>query len=274
MNAYTRLGGRQINVTGGEPLARKDLIELVEAVDKRQTRIVVNSNVLLAERLLCRPVTPAIDGILASLHTTDDRQFADELGGGSATDVMANIVALRRHGYVVDINYSLAPYNLHEFPRVLDFAAANGIGLKTIALVRSAGEVGESDGFYRGDWVDPTAISRILEARGARETGRRESFGGRTTTYDVGGTWVKVKNVARGRLRTSYCDGCTHEASCGEGIYGLRVGVDGLWKPCLLRRDGFTAVDPSRDYTDQVLDRVAAMLGEEGSASFVSGRPS
>ena len=39
--------------------------------------------------------------------------------------------------------------------------------------------------------------------------------------------WREVYRASReGRLVTDFCAGCAHERRCGEGIYGVRVGVD------------------------------------------------
>jgi GTP 3',8-cyclase len=270
MNAFTALGGGQLNVTGGEPLAHPDLERILVGIDKRSTRVVLNTNALLARRLLDRPLYPVLDGLLASLHTTDEAQFAAELGGrpGSAARVMENLVALRRHGYAVEVNYSLGPYNRDEFARVLDYCLEANLDLKAIALVRHD----EAPAFYRGQWVDPAWLTRLLESRGARELGVRDSLGGRKTRYSLGGITVIVKNVAHGRLRTSFCGDCPHEASCGEGIYGLRVGVDALWKPCLLRSERFSSVGPV-NHERQILERIHAMMGDPAEARFVGGSP-
>jgi len=52
MNDFCELGGTQLNITGGEPLVRKDIVSVLKSIDKKKTRIVLNSNILLAERLL------------------------------------------------------------------------------------------------------------------------------------------------------------------------------------------------------------------------------
>ena len=267
VNAFTALGGRQVNLTGGEPLAHPGLFDFVEAIDKRATRVVLNSNVVLARRLLERPRVAKIDGILASLHTTDDASFRRSMGGASAARVMANIVALHEHGYDVEINYSLGPHNSGAFGEVLDFAVEHGIALKAIALVRP----NEDPAFYGGDWVDPSWLDASLVGRGAVLCGESASFGGRTTTWSLGNIGVKVKNIAEGRLVTDFCGGCTHADACGEGIYGLRVGVDGLWKPCLLRTERFVPVGQQPE--EEILRLIDAMIGRWDHARFRRGRP-
>ncbi len=268
-DAWARLGGDQINVTGGEPLAHPDLAGLLGRIDKRTTRIALNSNAILAERLLRRPKLPAIDLILASLHSVDDEFFRDQLGGKSAARVMDNIAALARHGYQVEINYSLSAANRDGFDAVLDFALTHAIDLKAIALVRSSTD----PAFYGGDWVDPAWIAERLALRGATCSGSRDAFGGRKTTYRLSGVRVEVKNIAAGRLQTDFCRGCLVKPQCGEGIYGLRVGVDGIVKPCLLRRDRHRPLDRTADLERQLLETVHEMVGDWTRARFVTGAP-
>ncbi len=268
-STWAALGGDQINLTGGEPLAHPELRQICERIDKRATRIALNTNAILADRLLTGPRVDAIDLILASLHSVDDDFFRERLGGKSARKVMDNIAALAAHGYRVEINFSLSGANRDGFDDVLDFALARGIDLKAIALVRSSCD----PGFYGGDWVDPAWITARLEARGARATGTRDAFGGRKTTYRVGATRIEVKNIATGRLETDFCRGCLVKPQCGEGIYGLRIGVDGLVKPCLLRRDRHRPLDRSRPWDLQILETIDAMVGDWSRARFVTGAP-
>lgn len=268
INAWCRLGGRQVNITGGEPLAHDDLPGLLDQVDKGDTRFALNTNAVLAHRLIRRPVLPTIDVILASLHTTDNDVFRQNLGGNNIIRVMDNIVALRLHGYDVEINYSLGPYNAAAFPKVLDFALESEVALKAIAFVRPD----ESKDFYGGVWVDPEWIGGLLSSRGGEIVNEKLAFGGYTTTWMVDGTSVKVKNIARGRLATDFCDGCDHINACGEGVYGIRVGVDGVFKPCLLRKDRFV---PATDapWEDQVLGIVDTMVGDWERSRYREGAP-
>ncbi len=272
-SAWAALGGDQINLTGGEPLAHPDLVRIVESIDKRTTRIALNTNAILAPRLLARPKLDAIDLILASLHSVDDGFFRDRLGGkgtaGTATNVMAQIAALRRHGYKVEINFSLSGANRDGFDAVLDFALANDLDLKAIALVRSD----TTAGFYGGDWIDPAWITDRLAARGAVAGKTRDAFGGRKTAYTIGTSKVEVKNIAAGRLRTDFCRGCLHQGECGEGIYGLRIGTDALVKPCLLRKDRHRPVDRSLGWERLLLETIHEMVGDWSRAAFVTGAP-
>ncbi len=271
VNAFTALGGKQVNLTGGEPLAHPRLVPLLEAIDKRSTRVVLNTNAILARKLADRPKIENLDAVFASLHTTDDRIFRDKLGGRRVADVTRGILALKRAGYDVQLNYSLGPYNASEFDSVLDFAIDHALDLKAIALVRS----NDDEGFYGGDWIAPGWLAATLDARGAVLLREELGLGGHTTTYRIASSTVKIKNVARGRLRTDYCRGCLQRDRCGEGIYGLRIGVDGIVKPCLLRRERFRPLrdEAESSYEEQVLATIAEMVGDPTRAHFASGAP-
>lgn len=269
INAFTAMGGRQVNITGGEPLVYHGLFDFLARIDKRETQIVLNTNAVRGSKLLQCPKLAALDGILASLHTTDEQTFRTQLGGKGIDRVMSNLVALRDHGYAVVLNYSLGPYNQAGFADVLAFALRHGLPLKIIALVRPH----EAPGFYQGQWVDPGWIAGRLSEAGATLISSRDALGGHKSTYEIDGLVVELKNVARGSLRTTFCKECSHSASCGEGIYGLRVGVDGLWKPCLLGHEGYLPVTDERSYQDQLLERIDAMIGDWSEATYSSGHP-
>lgn len=62
-------------------MARKDIVSVLKSIDKKNTRVVLNSNVLLADRLLKESEKiEQIDAIYASLHTTRENDFKKYLG--------------------------------------------------------------------------------------------------------------------------------------------------------------------------------------------------
>jgi len=258
-------------------------------VVKRDTRVVLNTNAVLARVLLQTAKLPSVDAIYASLHTTDNAEFKRVLGAPAATGVMANLTALARHGYNVQINFSLGAYNQAEFEKVMLYAAANGLGLKVIAIIRPHAE----EGFHAGDraFVDPKWLDDVLQRHGFAPVAHKAGFGGVSTVHEsnrvstaLGGATVRVevKNVAAGRLATSFCGGCRHASVCGEGMYALRVGTDGMWKPCLVNKEGYAAVEQPTSAADgsadgvwerQILTQVSRMVGRWEEAHMRAGVP-
>jgi molybdenum cofactor biosynthesis enzyme MoaA len=274
MNDFCELGGRQLNITGGEPLVHKEIVHILKSVNKRNTTVILNSNVMLAEKLLAVPKIETVDAIYASLHTTSDEIFKTQLGVPGANLVMNNILALKKHGYKVQINYSHGEFNKDGLGAVLDYVIKNEIGFKSITLIRS-----DEDKHQYGegkDWSDPEYIANVLEKRGLERVGRREGFGGYVTTFKTPSSEYKieVKNIGQGRLQTDYCNGCKHQKTCGEGIYAMRSGPDGIWKPCLLNHEKFSAIDYSvDDFKPQILNTIEKMVGDWKNHKFVKGNP-
>lgn len=147
-------------------------MDVLSRIDKRDTTIVLNSNVSspFVKRLLDVPKLPQVDAIFASLHTTCDVDFGDAMGTPrnkhGATDVMNNMIALKEHGYHVEISFSLGNYNKDEWEKVLEFGVVNGIATKCITLVRHD----ESTEFYenKGTFVHPNYIANSLEKVGCK----------------------------------------------------------------------------------------------------------
>ena len=152
-----------------------------------------------------------------------------------ADDVMNNMIALKRKGYNVEINFSLGNYNKHEFMNVLSFGICNQIPVKCIVLVKHD-ETNKK--FYDGkqSFIDPKFIKGYLDKFECKliKTDKTK-IGGYTEYYQTSekyhGVSVIIKNISHGRLRTSMCDGCAVESQCGEGVYALRSGVDETFKP-------------------------------------------
>jgi GTP 3',8-cyclase len=267
-NAFTELGGKQMNITGGEPLLWKEIYRFLSAIQKRNTTVFLNSNATYIDKFLLQKKCENVDGILTSLHTTDNTIFQEGLKGNEVRVVMDNVLRLKKHGYPIFINCSVGPYNVNDFHTVLDFCVCNGISLKVIALVRH----NTREGFYQGDWTGPSEIKNILLAKRAEFVKETDSLGGRKSVFRLRNIEIEVKDVSQGKLRTEYCLDCSYEKMCGEGIYGLRFGRDGIWKPCLLKKEGYRK-SKKGSYKQEILEEVERMIGSWENAYFSSGKP-
>jgi hypothetical protein len=79
--------------------------------------------------------------------------------------------------------------------------------------------------------------------------------------------------VAVGRLVTDYCNGCSQSKLCGEGMYALRIGVDGIFKPCLMRHDRFTTMDHGRPLSPLQLQPLQQLQRQSTAAPITSPTP-
>ena len=268
-NAFTDLGGKQLNITGGEPLLWKNIHPFLDSIEKRNTKIFLNTNATQVDKFLEKPKSEVVDGILASLHTTDNKIFQEELKGKTIQGVMKNILRLKEKAYSVFINCSIGEYNQTEFLSILSFCLKYELHLKVISIIRH----NTAKNFYKGVWMGPEHLKTILLNEGAVLFVEKDSFGGKKALYKLNNSDIEIKDVSKGSLRTDYCRACSYDKLCGEGIYGLRFGNDGIWKPCLLRKEEYQRRDLNLSYREQILQQIQRMIGVWQNAYFSMGEP-
>jgi molybdenum cofactor biosynthesis enzyme MoaA len=258
IHSYISLGAKQINITGGEPLLHPQFFEFISKIEKGNCKLVINTNAIQPKVLLENGKIEKIDSLLISLHTLEETVFKSHLGKSSSARVQENILKLQKAGYHIEINCSLGNYNKDGLEKVIRFASENRIDLKIITLVRH----NEKTDFYSGDWISPDFILPILKDYGFILLNSENSLGGYKMFYKNENISLTIKDIGKGKLFTSFCTECQHKNFCGEGIYGLRVGVDGLWKPCLLNKEKFVPISESEPMQDQILNLIHQMIGE------------
>ncbi len=269
INAYISLGGKQVNITGGEPLLVSELPEFLSQIQKGSSKLVLNTNAIYPRILLENPLQNILDCLLISLHTTNENSFQKWLGKPKSQNLIQNILSLKENGYKIELNYSLGNYNLIDFENVLKFSIQEKLPLKVITIIRH----NLKEDFYGGDWISPESIETILEKHGAKWIKEKNALGGKKKEYEIDGISVTVKNVGSGKLITDYCNDCKYILQCGEGIYGLRVGVDGIWKPCLLNKEKYESIHLEENYSDQILRMIGSMVGNWENSTFYQGIP-
>lgn len=138
VRVFAAMGIRRVRFTGGEPLVRKDVVQLVELV-RRTTeveRLALTTNATrLAE--LARPLRDAgLDAVNVSLDSLDAERFRRMTRGGDLRAVLAGIHAALDVGMTVKLNVVLVRgENEHEAPALVEWAWERGIVPRFIELM-------------------------------------------------------------------------------------------------------------------------------------------
>jgi len=140
----TRVGIERIKLTGGEPLVRRDLNELVKQLAEipgiAEVSLTTNGSRLSqqAEKLKAA----GLARVNVSLDSLDGARFHELTRGGRLEDTLAGISAAVATGLVpIKLNSVLQRSSwLQDVPRLLDYAAANGFELRFIELMRTGTE--------------------------------------------------------------------------------------------------------------------------------------
>ncbi len=118
--------------TGGEPLLREDIPQILKFARKRMLTLLVTNGVLLAERI--DEIAPFLDFLTVSLDTLNPSKYKYLRGCDCLEDVLEGISAYeeRRKKYPhlkFNINTVLMRETLPEVPYLLNFALKKRIGI-------------------------------------------------------------------------------------------------------------------------------------------------
>jgi radical SAM protein with 4Fe4S-binding SPASM domain len=131
-------GIRDVLISGGEPFARPDLVDILERMARFDivTRIASNGSLLddvLLRRLRERALVRSFQ---ISLDTVDPEIYAEVHGTepGMLDKVLANVDLIREHGFHTTTSVRLTPRSLPGIPDLLDMAVRRDWATVTVHL--------------------------------------------------------------------------------------------------------------------------------------------
>lgn len=212
--AAADLGVRSLKLTGGEPLLRRDLADLIRQMPADLNISLTTNGIFLAKQ--ARDLANAgLDRVNVSLDSLNPVAYSAITGGvnGNLEKVLAGIDAAKAADLgPIKLNMVVLKKNEHEIPEMIEFSRQRGLILQLIELLdlRGMGISGDIEGIERG-------LEASADHIRVREMHRRKK-------YFLDGAEVEV---VRPMDNTEFCANCTR----------LRVTSDGKIKPCLLRND-------------------------------------
>ncbi|WP_394179207.1 pyrroloquinoline quinone biosynthesis protein PqqE [Yoonia maritima] len=135
------LGVLQLHLSGGEPAARRDLVDLVKAArDAGLYTNLITSGIGLTERRLQELDMAGLDHIQLSLQGTD-ADMADRIGGykGGFQRKMQVAEWIKDIGFPLTLNAVVHRQNLHQLPRAIEMALEMNARRIEVAIVQFHG---------------------------------------------------------------------------------------------------------------------------------------
>jgi cyclic pyranopterin phosphate synthase len=214
-------GITKLRLTGGEPLVRRDVIDLIRALGRKVgdglDELTLTTNGTRLVEFADGIAAAGVKRINVSLDTLDRARFAKLARRDSLPQVLDGIAAAREAGIAVKINtVALKGVNADEIPDLV--AWAHGLGMElTLIEVMPLGEV-EEDRFDH--YLPLSAVRERLEARWTlTPSGHRT--GGPARYFDVAETGGRLGLITP--LTNNFCEGCNR----------IRVTATGQLYACL-----------------------------------------
>ena len=220
------LGMSRMKLTGGEPLVRRDVLNIVRKITgiSGLTDLSMTTNGTLLEPLADDLHRNGLKRVNVSLPTLDGDVF-HKLTGGNVQDAVKGVNAAVEAGLSpVKLNMLLLKdINDSAVPEIIEFAKESGTILQLIELE----PVNVSDSFYRANH-EPLDIYELRLKEKAVKVETRSYMQNRRI-YHLPRVTVEV---VRPIENTEFCLHCSR----------LRLTSEGKLKPCLMRNDNLTDI--------------------------------
>ena len=219
---FVALGVTKIRVTGGEPLIRRGVVELLQELGQIPglAELVLTTNGSRLESL-AQPLRAAgVRRINVSLDSLDADKFRQLTRVGELQTVLAGIEAALAAGFErLKLNaVILKNRNQAEVPRLLDYAIARGIDLSFIEEM----PLGQVEGHDRAEeYHSSDAIRRDL-AQNYRLLPVADTTGGPSRYWQVEGTQTRVGFISP--HSDNFCGRCNRVRVTAEGRLLLCLG--------------------------------------------------
>ena len=205
------LGSLQVGFTGGEPLQRKDLEELVAYADEIGLYSnLITSGIGLSEERLIALKKAGLKQIQLSLQSTD-AALTDELVGAKAHALKLEAARrIKAHGFPMVMNMPVGRQNMDQVGAMIECAA--GLGAEYLELANLQ--------YYNWALINREelmpSLAQVREAEAVVQ-GWRERLGKQMTIYYV------IPDYYEGRPKA-----CMN----GWGAIHLTIAPDGVAMPC------------------------------------------
>jgi cyclic pyranopterin phosphate synthase len=231
---FASLGARKVRLTGGEPLLRRDLPELVRmlAHDPRIDDLALTTNGLLLSRQIDALADAGLGRVTVSLDTLSPERFLSLARSPRHADVLDGIEAVERRALGLKLNtVVMRGVNDDELVPLLRFAKQHGAELRFIEYMDVGGATG---------WSADEVVSRAeMLTRIGAEFGQVEEVAEPDSRAPAerfrlpdGQTFGIIASTTAPFCRT--CD-------------RSRITADGTWFLCLYAEGGLDLRAPLRD---------------------------
>lgn len=239
-------GVRRIRLTGGEPLVRRGVDQLIQALGKRigngLEELTLTTNGVLLARFAGSLVASGVRRVNVSLDSRRPERFSHITRGGDLGGVLRGITAARDAGLKVKINMvALAGLNEDEFEDMLLWCDGEGLDL-TLIETMPLGEVEEDRTCH---YLPLDTVRRRLEQHFTL-TPSFGRTGGPARYFEVGKLKTRLGMITP--LTGNFCSGCNRIRVAATGtVYGCLGHDQKVELRDALRSGGSAEVDALLD---------------------------
>jgi cyclic pyranopterin phosphate synthase len=258
---FVPLGFSRFRLTGGEPLLRPDVVDIVRDITHLPSTqdLAITTNAFLLSNLAQDLWDAGLRRINISLDSLDPAVFQQIVGGRGRSrwpEVWAGIQAAHQVGFSpLKLNVVVIPgVNDHE---VLDLAALTLDRRWHVRFIEFM-PIGNDDLFQDRGWVDSETLRQRIRQRWGLTEGQVQG-NGPADVFQIPGALGTVGFISQ--MSECFCDRCNR----------MRLSADGWLRPCLLNETGqIDLKTPLRQGNplDDLRAQVAELLGAKPDINY------
>ena len=228
--AFIARGVRKIRLTGGEPLVRRDMIELVRALGRELgtkaeggglDELTLTTNGMRLAEFAPALADAGVRRINVSLDTRDRKLFEKLARRDGLPQVLAGIAAAKAVGLEVKLNtVALKGLNQAELPTLIKWAHGEGHAITLIEVM----PLGEVDGDRFDHYLPLSQVRARLEEHWTLTPSAHRS-GGPARYFDIPETGGRLGLITP--LTSNFCDGCNRVRVSATGQLFMCLGGEG-----------------------------------------------
>jgi len=252
VNIFASLGVEKIRFTGGEPLLRKELIDIISETSKIKgiNEVCLTTNGILLQDYVRDLHNAGLDRINISLDSLKKDMFQDITGFDNLSDVLLGIKAAAEGGFaLIKVNTVIMKgVNDDEIYDFINFALKNNIILRFIEFMKVTPLWREENYMAVRDIIEVCKKKYMLERLDEYNTGPAQ--------------YCKIFDKKIGFIRT-------HSENCSK-CDRVRITPVGRLKVCLYETEGLDIKRLLRaGYDDKyIADIMASRMGVKNNVSY------
>lgn len=250
-------GFSRIRLTGGEPLVRKDIADLVKAIHSIPgiERVAMTTNGILLPQFASALREAGLDRVNISLDTLDAQQFAHITRWGNIQDVFAGIDSALEQGFnPVKINAVVVRSLNQDLLSFVKLSLNRPLHIRFIEYMPVGDSKGENGAGWNGaDTIPNDELVDIVNAQTqAAGLGALEAIGAKSRPEGWGpARYYQLK----GALGTVGFISALSRHFCGD-CNRLRITSEGKLRPCLFSDLEFDVKSPLRRGDTKVVSQI------------------
>lgn len=215
-------GVKNVKISGGEPLLRNDLCDIVSRINALGLRVMLTTNGFNLSESINDLANSGLNGINISIHSLNPGTYCKITKNGNLDDVLDGIYSAVSAELFIKLNVViLKGLNDHEIEELIEFSSKTNTSLQLIELLDMDRSI------YEKYYMNLDEIEDKLKNRAKKISVRRKMHNRRR--YQVNGCEVEV---VKPMDNSEFCMHCTR----------IRLTSDGKLKPCLMRNDNLVDI--------------------------------